>query len=385
MRNFLNNIVILLSFVIVSCSKSESKSYLLAPDSDNAQETVCLSLSQMARIFAALPIEDEQMQEVHAAVNGSMGKGYDEEYTLQNLLSAPGCGLGEKATKATPYKRPLRDLLSEYLNRHTKADDGPSPEQILRELENSDYQIYWPYSEEWDGKTMPVITYDPVYTTEYNYGYRMRRDKTTGQIQVDTILVDEAMAMETPVWVINNNRDAESTPILAFTPETHNVGQSGLNRILRMKSFTMLRHYDPWFKGGSEFSIKCGSINGFVAQTEAELNLYNPSISDFTVVVKRKDINKRKDYDAILLTNFTNQLDQLAFLVTEDDGGTMTSWKCSAVVKIKSKSYGFEVDLPFREKDDIVWRGQLSASYFQSQDVVTGRFGDVEISFQLDD
>ena len=383
MKNFFNFIV--LFFVFSACSKSESKSYLQPTDPDNAQETVCLSLSQMARIFAALPIGEEQMDEVRNAVSGSSDQGYDEEYTLKNLLSAPGCGLGESNTKATSYQRPMRDLLTEYLNStHTKADKGPSPEQILTELENSDYQIYWPYSEDWDGETMPIITYDPMIETEYNFGYRMRRDKATGQIQVDTIVVDESVARDNPVWVVNNNRDAEATPLQAFIPDPQSIKPNGLNRILRMKNFTMLRNYDPWFKGGSEFVIKCGSVNGFVAQTEAELKLYNPSITEFVVVVRRKDLKKKLDYDAILLTNFTNQLDQLAFLITEDDGGTMTSWKCSAVVKIKSKSYGFDIDLPFRDKDDIVWRGQLSASYFQSEDIVTGRFGDVEMTFQLE-
>lgn len=383
MKNFFKCFV--LSFVIAACSKSESKSFLLATDSDNANETVCLSLSQMARIFAALPIGEEQMDEVFNAVNGSTDKGYDEEYTMQKLLSAPGCGLGEEATKATSYQRPLRDLLAEHLHAQTKAGADFSPEQILDNLENSDYQIYWPYSEDWDGETLPIITYDPIYATEYNYGYRMRRDKS-GQIKVDTILVDESMAMDSPVWIINNNRDAEATPLQAFTPDSQTeISPSGLNRILRMKSFTMLRHYDSWFKGGSEFFIKCGSVNGFSAQTEAELKLYSPSVTDFMVVVKRKFLYQKLEYNAIMLTNFTNQLDQLAFLITEDDGGTMTSWKCSATVKIKSKSYGFDVDLPYRDKDDIVWRGQLSASYFQSEDVVTGRFGDVEISFQLDE
>ena len=51
---------------------------------------------------------------------------------------------------------------------------------------------------------------------------------------------------------------------------------------------------------------------------------------------------------------------------------------------IKSKSYGFDVDIPYNEKDDIVWRGQLSARYFEEEDVVSGRFGDVIVNFELD-
>ena len=146
----------------------------------------------------------------------------------------------------------------------------------------------------------------------------------------------------------------------------------------------MHRNYDTWFQGGSEFFIKCGSVNGFSASTEAELKLYSPSVTDFMLVVPRKYLNVKREYDAIILTNFTNQLDNLAFLITEDDGGTQTSWKCSATVKIKSKSYGFDVDIPYKENDDIVWRGQLSANFFQAEDIVHGRFGDVEVEFALE-
>ena len=102
------------------------------------------------------------------------------------------------------------------------------------------------------------------------------------------------------------------------------------------------------------------------------------------VVVPRKFLGEKVELNALIMTNFTNQLDNLAFLVTEDDGGTHTSWKCSATVKIKSKSYGFDIDIPYNEKDDIVWRGQLSANFFQAEDIVSGRFGDVILEFALE-
>ena len=69
-------------------------------------------------------------------------------------------------------------------------------------------------------------------------------------------------------------------------------------------------------------------------------------------------------------------------MITEDDGGTVTSWKCAATVKYNSKSFGFDVEIPYRDKDDIVWRGQLSTNFFKGNNVVTGRFGDVRITFE---
>ncbi len=391
--NYFGRILFFLLAILQSCSKTGShSSYLLADDSDNASQTFRFGLDQVARVFAALPIESSQMNEVYEAVCSSSGNGYDEEYTMAQLFSAPGCGVGQQETKSAQiYERPLRMLLKEYLAENEQTKAAPfTAQEFLEELERSDLQIYWPYSEDWDAETLPIITFDPGYGSNYNQGYRLRKDEN-GELVVDEVYVDESIAMKTPVWVINRNDDASANPLPLFTPQVmsqcaseETVGLKGAYRVLKMKSFTMLRNYDSWFQGGSEFFIKCGSVNGFTASTEAELKLYSPSVTDFMVAVKRKYLNVEREYNAIIMTNFTNQLENLAFLVTEDDGGTQTSWKCSATVKIKSKSYGFDVDLPYKENDDIVWRGQLSASFFQSEDVVTGRFGDVIIKFELE-
>lgn len=387
MINF-GRIIFAFLLILPSCSKSGSHSnYLLIPDPDNTTQTFSFGLDQVARVFAALDIEPRQMQEVFSAVESSSTRGYDEEYTMRQLFQAPGCGVGENGvTKAGLYERPLREMLREYLYSASETKGiSFSPEEFLEELEESDLQIYWPYSEDWDGDKLPIITYDPGYGSSYNYGYKLIVDESSNR-RVETIYVDEKIAMNEPVWVINSNTDAENTPLPLYIPslEGGKTEPKAMNRVLRMKSFTMLRHYDSWFQGASEFFIKCGSVNGFSASTEAELKLYSPSVTDFMVVVKRKYLKEEREYNAIILTNFTNQLENLAFLVTEDDGGTSTSWKCSATVKIKSKSYGFDVDIPYKTNDDIVWRGQLSSNFFQSEDVVTGRFGDVVIKFALD-
>lgn len=372
--------------LVVSCSKQVTPPQVYpAGTPADSSETVSLDTPAIAKLFASLPIGREQMQEVHDAASSSTEGGYDEEYTLERLINAPGCGVGQSETKAgRQYSRPLRDMLADYLGAGTKGGSPEEVEAFLNSLSESDLQIYWPYSEDWDGEEMPIVTFDPGYGSEYNYGYKISRDKD-GFHAVDSIYVDEQVAMEHPVWVINTNDDALYTPLDLFRPaQSASAATKSGSRMLYMKSFKMLRHYDSWFRGASEFFIKCGSVNGFSASTEAELKLYSPSVTDFLVVIRRKYLNMDMPFDAIILTDFTNQLENLAFLITEDDGGTQTSWKCSATVKIKSKSYGFDVDIPYNEKDDIVWRGQLSAGFFQKEDIVTGRFGDVMVTFALE-
>ena len=159
--------------------------------------------------------------------------------------------------------------------------------------------------------------------------------------------------------------------------------------LLSILNFKMLRHYDSWFGGASEFFVKCGAVDGFKATKDEDLKNYSPSLTDFMIVVKRSQLGRKVPFNAVLLTNFTDQMEKIAFMILEDDGGTTTSWKCSAVVKYNSKQYGFELEIPYKDKDDVVWRGQLTRNYFQDLfdkggGVLTGRFGDVEITFSLD-
>lgn len=373
---------------------------------DNIEEpqqhiaTVSFSKKDLARIMSSLPIGSGQVKEVFDAVGESSGNGYDEEYTMANLFRNPGTGVGGGKSKAAGqrYDLPLRDLLEQYFletDARTKSGQASvSPRDCIESLISSDLQVYWPYSELWDGETMPLITYDPGYGAESNYAYRIA-PSDTGYVMKDSVLVDEKTAMTRPVWVINSNTDSAFSPLdllIRYTGSDSAIDgverQSGTgtksgNRILRLKSINMLKNYDSWFGGASEFFIQAGTVEGFTASTEAELKLYYPTLTSFMVVIKRSQKGEEVPLDIIMMTDFTNQLDKIAFLVTEDDGGTTTSWKCAATVKVQSKSYGFDVDFPYKDKDDIVWRGQLTASFFQSEDIVSARFGDVILSFEL--
>lgn len=337
----------------------------------------------VAKMFSSLPLREEHLMEVYDAVENSSDNGYDEEYMIRDLFENPGSGVGG-GTKSKVYRTPIRSLLTNYLSEFLQTKSGVGQVQAyIDSLCSSGMQIYWPYSENWNGKDFPIITFDPGYGKESNYGYEISYTPEGIRV-VDSVIVDESIARTRPVWVINKNDDSSFKPsVIDFEYQHAVINPAATKRLLKLKSFKMLRNYDSWFGGASEFSIKVGSVDGFSASTEAELKLYQPSVSDFVVVVKRNQVGKEIPFDSIMMTDFTNQIDKLAFLVTEDDGGTRTSWKCSAVVKVQSKSYGFEVDIPYNEKDDIVWRGQIAASYLQSEDVVTGRFGDVIITFEL--
>ena len=372
-------ILLLLVLALASCRSYEEPSGDQAPFRPDD-----LTLKEVARIFSDLPFDLDNMGEVHDAVSSSSGNGYDEEYMISDLLSSPGAGVGTKGlpVRSGSYTRPMKDLLVEYINDRYATKSGGAV-QFIERLSASDMQIYWPYSEDWDGETYPIVTFDPGYGAESNYGYEVRFDGD-GLRVVDSVYVDESVARSRPVWVINRNDDSAFTPLDMFLSKAPALpaASSGSGSMLMLKSFKALRNYDSWFGGASEFFVKFGAVDGFKAANDNDLHLYTPSVTDFVIVVKRSMIGEEVPFQAILLTDFTDQMEKMAFLIVEDDGGTVTSWKCSATVKFKSKSYGFDLEIPYKDKDDIVWRGQLAASFLRQSSQVSGRFGDVVVKFE---
>lgn len=376
-------------------------------------DKVELCMGEVAEILAEMPIALQQMKEVHDAVSSSSGNGYDDEYTMKDLFRSPGSGVGEDAVKSgsgdKSYERPLKDLFAEYFaaTQTKSAAGGPSPEEYLQALSSSDMQIYWPYHEDWDSKDLPVITFDPEDGSEKNIGYQIIAG-ADGSRKIEEVVVDEKMARKRPVWIVNRNDDSGYNSIEMLRRKDPDWGTGGGEiiigaknatennssatkggtgtpklRSLILKDFKMLRNYDPWFAGASEFFVKCGSVEDFTATTEAELKVYNPSVTDFMIVVKRNQVGELRPFNALLVSKWTDQLENCAFMITEDDGGTRNSWKCEANVMIKSKRYGFDMSLPFNSRDDIVWRGKLSGQYLEAYSGKTSRFGDINLTFEI--
>ena len=379
----------LLLLAFISCEKF--------PVVDDSEVPSPVSLEELARIFSCLPLEQEHLEEVHTAVNSSLEYGYDEEYTMKDLFTSPGAGVGARSagTKAPAerWAHPLRALLEDYLEKSfaTRSGDAPcSAAEYISALTQSDLQIYWPYSDYWDGSSLPVVTFDPGGTLEANIGYEMHPDGS-----VREVVVTERMAIERPVWVMNRNDDSGFETIEMLRRRDPDLGTGGTvvvhkdtksgddTKTLVLKEFEVSRNYDSWFAGGSEFFVKAGAVEDFNASTEAEMRLYTPTITDFMIVVKRSQVGQKIPFHAVLVSEWTENLQSLAFMVTEDDGGTFTTWKCTAKVTIKSRSYGFDIEIPFRTRDDIVWRGQLTRSYFEKNNDVEGRFGDVWLTFGI--
>ena len=154
-------------------------------------------------------------------------------------------------------------------------------------------------------------------------------------------------------------------------------------RTLVVRSLKALRQYDSWFAGASEFWLKTGSIEKFKATSEADIRQYDPTVTDFMIVVRRNQLEQEVPLNAVLVSEWTPQLSASAFMMVEDDGGTRTTWKASTTVKYNSKSYGIELEIPLNSRDDIVWRGSLSYGFIEKNNGLPIRLGDVELVLEL--
>ena len=373
---------ILAAVALLSCEELDDN--VEKHTEDRAEEA--LSLDEFARILSSVPIGADQMKEVADAVSSSTTNGYDEEYTMRSVFSSPGAGVGEDVTKSgsSVYERPLRDLIADAVReRYSTRGSEESAEDYLATISDSNMQIYWPYSDSWDGVSLPVITYDPLDGASKNVGYTLSGEE---------IIVSEEFARTNPVWVVNINEDASYKTIEMLRREDPDWGTGGGTisvksdndfKTLILRSFRATRAYDSWLSGASEFFVKCGSIEGFNARTEAELAVYSPTVSDFMIVVRRNQIDKVMPFNAIIVSEWTDMLSTCAFIITEDDGGSRTTWKCSATVKYNSKNYGFDVEIPLNTRDDIVWRGQLTRNFIEKYSGKNLRFGDVSLVLEL--
>ncbi len=382
----MKNLIIALAatlFLFFSCDDVSREEMLSSNGTTDSEMILQVTPESVARMLSNLPLTLAQISEVKKAVDASSANGYDEEYPFSLVFSSPGAGVGEdpSITKATDGPLSLGNLIRERVSGSaTRSDD------FIGELASSDLQIYWPYSDSWDEKSAPVITFVPSDGRESNVGFYSETLPDGSRIVKET-MVDEAYAMSHPVWVVNFNQD-----LGAITPQMlakkcfsgSETRATTSSKTLRLKEFKAHRQYDPWLSGGSEFFIKIGSLKAFKADVVADLKLYNPEITDLMIKIKRGQVGRALRYNTILVSDWSEQLNESAFMLTEDDGGKMTTWKASGTVKIKSKSYGFEVELPYHRNDDIVWRGKLSSGYFQRYNGLPNRLGDVSVTFSFD-
>lgn len=270
----------------------------------NIRESIGTSdLSSIASILSHISINNDICKEVHEAVSSATDNGLDESYYFQEILKE---GNNKIATRSGNPSS-LGTLIKNYFaNPITRSADADAINLDL--LAKSDIQIYWPYSEDWDGKTLPAITYAPEdEDQEWNYAYKKNGDK------IDTIIVNEEYMEKNPVWIINKSDISyEDLPnfslkqnvknnVLFLSKTNENKNIDNLPYITRatgepvytvyLGQFMAEKQYDKIWSGGSEFAIQMGAIENMQIESIEQLKSANPQVTYLRITRSRKDIN----------------------------------------------------------------------------------------------
>lgn len=222
-------ILAILSLVMIGCTQDEP-----IPVSENT--SVQKNISKMPRIWGdeTLGIDTAAFKAIAQKLvmsNMPISVCEDVHQIIQNSMEA---GLGE----ACYLKEVVNDNPKMWIPESTQTKDffnnilkfsftGQSSDSIYVTQEILDkVQIYWPYSENWDGETLPLITwYGERVNSTTNFAYIY----SNGQLR--RIRVNDEYAQQHPVWIINSARYPHSCfPTLIIEDESDfpGTGNSGL-------------------------------------------------------------------------------------------------------------------------------------------------------------
>lgn len=352
-------------------------------------------LARVATLFTSILLDQEVCNEVYNAVSTALNYGLDEEYKFAEIMNPEN----SKITLRSSGSSLLYDRISRQLSDGLRSGSVEEADKndLLGILSDEQLQIYWPYSEDWDGKSLPVVTFDPQNGKEWNFGYKQTL-LPDGSFRTDTVIIDEDFARSHPVWVINkSNTPYEKLPAFSnnefvangvlYASEANNRymerQQNELSAAgdpvyaVKIGRFKAHKNYDDLFNGGSEFVIRMGAMDKFEITSVDDLRRANPYVSMIKVNRSRKDISNKKwaDVNAIMISDSKPNDIDIAFMLLEEDQGSERNWETELILKLFSKEYSIKVKLPFKSGDDMIYQTHYSRNFiFSTLNYKNGKF-----------
>lgn len=385
-RTLIYAFITVLSLGLYACSSSDEP-MALQSSPQTSDNNVSEDSENIARLMASIPLNKGIMNEVFSATQNGLENGIEESYYFADMLSESSAKSASRASSTSQESilgRELRSLLN-------KSRSGNQVDIDL--LQNGDYQIYWPYSEDWDGKTQPIITFVPKDENQlWNYGYRQTDDG------IETIIVDEEFMESNPVWIINkadlsydelpnfNNNEFVKNGISYCPRKTvsnhESTAQSKLTRTAGTPVYTVYlgklmssKNYDSVWNGGSEFAIQMGAVEHMQITSSDQLRIASPEVTYLRVTRSRKDIKKKRWAElssAVLSSDWYPNENNAGFCIYEEDQGGTKYWDMSLSIKIKGTDYPLSLKMPYGSGDDLVYKTVYSKNFIFSTNNMNG-------------
>lgn len=397
MKKVLYSLLVLLA---LSCTKEHSieeihnESVLSSVDSQNSKSYF------LSNLMIPLATNLDVVNEVFNATQASINQGLDEVYYFAEILDNANCKIYNPVLTKADSKSLLGNLLKNQLLKRSLQT-----KYNLNDILNSDMQIYWPYSENWDKESIPWVSKlnipDNVDKQDLNIDslwVYQEKTLTNGEIVIDSLYIGESFAVENPVWIVNEaeiryrelpnisigERVApDGTVYATIIPSEVDVPKDVLeaaptkwqevnprNPIIipdtqkkiysvYLGKFMASETHECWvFGGGPEFVVQMGSIEDFNITNPSQLLSLSPSVNYTKICLTRKNVKNRQWFDveirALMASNWSKNQKEAAFMIYEEDFGGERSFNFEIGVDISGKSYGFNIDLKYHKWDDMI-------------------------------
>lgn len=310
----------------LACEKSTDNLNLVEHKAFHIEES---ELNDVALMLTEIGLDDDICNEVHSSVRTAIDKGLDEDLYFRELWMDSD----EVKVKSYTDESILKSRLNEYFmkNISTKNTEGNF-------LKDSNIEIYWPYSENWDGKTKPVIAPVPVgQECDTLYGYKVI-SLPNQNIEIDTVLVDDNYAYDNPVWIINY-MEFPYDWIYSSKDEVVTVKSADDSFAWYMNKGRCTEQYDKLSNGASEFYFIIATPPASSGQVTT------PSRRPFTFT--RKEIRQEKEvlFDLSLNLSWSpNQLSNHMIFIESDDGVAYNEFRNISYIQASSglvQNYNF--------------------------------------------
>lgn len=272
--------------LVASCSKTESVELI---GNDTSVEHI-----SVLDLMLSASIDQNLVRIMHEEAEASLNAGLEESIYFDEIINDDPV-----ETKSASDRDCLRNyLLSAYMPHNSFTKSGT--ETDITNL--NDIEIYWPYSEDWDGISQPVIVLrtgndDQYIEDDKTYAYRMVAKE--GAIEMETLIVNEEYAKKNPVWVIGKSDlpfdeivnlkhgNYDQTSIIPRTiPETRALPNDYVSRLM-VTTLQSTQQHDDWVNGGSEYVLYWFFPTVFDKTGAVETNICGQ------IKMSRKEINNK--------------------------------------------------------------------------------------------
>jgi hypothetical protein len=314
--------------------------------------------NELSKILLTIAGDDLMVNEMHAYVQKSLEYGLDEIAFLDEIINP------EKYS----YQIRSNSGLTSYLKNVFQSSSSQNANELTFTLHG--LEIYWPYSEDWDRNSSPVITFSPSNEEDFErenvmaYKLISLNDESC---RIDSLLVNEEYAMENPVWVIKN-QSIETIDLInlkknhdftRYYPRDENLIESNSAHLRSTTSYKIAetaitsikseKQHDDWLNGGSEYVIYWffpTKYFGLAKHWTSQIHFSRKEIKNKTIknisFIGNYDWDKGQSHNRIKIIEFDPGKDinfnvKLSSTYKPDDSSQSVSGEFSTVIKINNQ------------------------------------------------